>query len=277
MNQNIVQPLLEKSLAKQITFPEILETLTREGVESYHVDFFRDECRYYAKSGESLVTKVPFSHGEVAAEFSVAGVDAINKRVQARQATFADFLREAPAAGCAFYSVYVVAKKVRYFGRDGGEHIQYLPGSSSLSRSVDSEGRGARTSRSAIKSVDINAPVERVFDFLANPMNWPQYAVVNMRSVKPGVNGWFDTVTKFGEGKIKVYPIKELGIFDHTWKDPQASWTVPARVVPNQGGSTVMMTIYQPNVMTDQQFDDAMVEMDKEMDSLKELMEASPV
>jgi len=117
--------------------------------------------------------------------------------------------------------------------------------------------------------------VERTFDFLADPMNWPQYAIVNMKSVKPGTDGWFDTVTRFGNGQLKVSPIKELGIFDHTWKDQQASWIVPARVVPNQGGSTVMMTIFQPSVMTDDQFEEAMREMDKEMNTLKRILEAS--
>lgn len=129
--------------------------------------------------------------------------------------------------------------------------------------------------RSAIKSVDIQAPFERAFGFLANPMNWPLYAVVNLRSVKPGDNGWFKIVSKFGEGEIKLSPVKELGICDHQWRDPQANWTVPLRVVPNGDGVTVMMTLFQPPVMTDQQFDQAMSEMDIEMNKLREVLESS--
>jgi|SRR5665213_15538 len=96
-----------------------------------------------------------------------------------------------------------------------------------------------------------------------------------MRSVHPGIDVWFDTVTRSGRGQIKVNPIKELGILDHTWWDPQASWIVPARVVLNKTGSTVMMTIYQPAVMTDQRFEEAMREMDKQFNTLKEILEAS--
>ena len=132
-------------------------------------------------------------------------------------------------------------------------------------------------SRSAIKSVDIQAPFERVFGFLANPMNWPRYAVVNLRSVSPGECGWFKMVTKFGQGEIRVNPIKELGIIDHDWRDPQASWTVPARVVANGDGATVMFTIFQPPVMTELQFDYAMKEMDIEMRKLRELLEDAAV
>ncbi|HUO33419.1 MAG TPA: SRPBCC family protein [Candidatus Acidoferrum sp.] len=128
--------------------------------------------------------------------------------------------------------------------------------------------------RSAIKSIDIQATVDKTFAFLADPLNWPRYAVVNLRSVTPGQNGWFKAVTKFGEGEIKVDGVEEFGILDHVWKDPQASWKVYCRVVPNGDGSTVMMTLFQPPVMNDQMFDHAMKEMDIEMAKLKEVLES---
>ena len=130
-------------------------------------------------------------------------------------------------------------------------------------------------SRSAIKAVDIQAPFERVFGFLANPINWPRYAVVNLRSVSPGEHGWFKMVTKFGHGEIRVNPVKELGIIDHDWRDPQANWTVPARIVGNGDGVTVMFTVFQPPIMTGEQFDQAMKEMDLEMNKLREVLESS--
>jgi uncharacterized protein YbcV (DUF1398 family) len=129
MNNAMIQELIEKALARKITFPEILAALTKEGVESYHVDFLRNEVRYYTKSGESLTVNASFVHKGVAGEFSAEKLDAINRRVQAGQASYADFVREGTAAGCACYVVYLNGKLVRYFGRDGGEHIQYFPGS----------------------------------------------------------------------------------------------------------------------------------------------------
>ncbi|MGA7915480.1 MAG: DUF1398 family protein [Candidatus Acidiferrales bacterium] len=129
MNQAVFQELIAKALAAKITFAGILAALVREGIESYHVDFLRNEFRYYAKNGESFVTPAALVHDGVAAEFSAEKLEAINKRVQAGQAVYADFVREAPAAGCAYYIVYLQGKKVRYFGRDGDEYIQYFPGS----------------------------------------------------------------------------------------------------------------------------------------------------
>jgi hypothetical protein len=128
--------------------------------------------------------------------------------------------------------------------------------------------------RSKIKWVDIQATPEKVLAFLSNPINWPAYAVVNLRSVSPGEDGWFKAVTKFGQGEIKINAVKELGVFDHIWRDPQATWEVFSRVVPNGDGSTVTMTLFQPTVMTDDQFDQAMDDMEIEMYKLKELMEA---
>lgn len=131
-----------------------------------------------------------------------------------------------------------------------------------------------KIARSVIKSVDIQAAPEKVYAFLADAMNWPQYAIVNLRSVSPGQDGWFKAVTKFGEGEIKVIGTKELGVLDHIWRDPQASWQVYARVVPNGEGSTFIMTLFQPPVMSGSQFDHAMKEMDTEMVKLKEILEA---
>jgi uncharacterized protein YbcV (DUF1398 family) len=129
MNKALIQELIGNALARKITFPEILATLAQEGVESYHVDFFRDEVRYYSKDGESLVVNASFVHQGVAGEFSAEKLDAINRRVQAGQASYADFVREGTAVGCACYVVYLNGKLVRYFGRDGGEHVKYFLGS----------------------------------------------------------------------------------------------------------------------------------------------------
>ncbi|MGB7728113.1 MAG: DUF1398 family protein [Candidatus Acidiferrum sp.] len=128
MNKTVIQELIDKALAGKITFPEIIANLMNEGVESYHVDFLRNESRYYGKNGESFVTSVALVHDGVAAEFSAETLEGINKRVQAGQAWYADFVKEGAAAGCAYYIVYIYGKKVRYFGRDGDEYIQYFPG-----------------------------------------------------------------------------------------------------------------------------------------------------
>jgi uncharacterized protein YbcV (DUF1398 family) len=129
MDTIVIPELIANALAKKNTFREILATLAREGVESYHVDFLRNELRYYATNSESFVTKAALAHDGVAAEFSAEAIERINQKVQSGQASYPDFVREGTAAGCAYYIVYLNGKKVRYFGRDGGEHVQHYPGS----------------------------------------------------------------------------------------------------------------------------------------------------
>lgn len=267
MNTTVIQSLMPRALSRAVTFPEILRTLSEEGVGSYHVDFLRHEARYYGEGEDNLVVSVPFSHGPIPGEFSAERLASINARVQAGEAAFADFVREGTAAGCAYYIVYVAGRKVRYFGRRGGEYVQYLPGADRPAAPA------APPSRSAVKSVDVNAPPSRAFGFLSNPLNWPEYAVVNLKSVTQGEGGWFKAVTKFGEGGLKMSAVPELGTFDHVWKDPQATWDVYGRVVPNGAGCTVLMTLFQPPVMDDAMFDAAMRDMDVELAKLREILE----
>lgn len=127
MDKEAIRDVLDKALAKAIAFPDVVAALQKQGVESYHVDFLRNEYRHYARNGESFVTDVPLVHDGVAAELSAEKLENINKRVQSGQAWYPDFVREGAAAGCAYYIVYLYGRKVRYFGRDGDEYVQYFP------------------------------------------------------------------------------------------------------------------------------------------------------
>ena len=94
MDKPTIQSVIDRSLGKVSTFPEILATLQKEGVESYHVDFLRNEYRYYAKNGESFVTDVALVHDGVAPVFSAEKLENTSKRVQSGQAWYPDFVME---------------------------------------------------------------------------------------------------------------------------------------------------------------------------------------
>ena len=55
-----------------------------------------------------------------------------------------------------------------------------------------------------------------------------------------------DMETPIGPAKLRIRPNKELGILDHDFLAPDASWTVPARVVPNADGAEFMITFFHP-------------------------------
>jgi hypothetical protein len=112
-----------------------------------------------------------------------------------------------------------------------------------------------------------------VFRFLADGANWPKWAVVNVLSVSPAGDGWWDMRTPGGPAKLRIRPVEAHGILDHDFVAPEARWTVPARVVPNVGGAEFLITFFQPPSFTDEFFDSQVALVDKELARLKEVLE----
>jgi hypothetical protein len=127
--------------------------------------------------------------------------------------------------------------------------------------------------RCITKTISIDVSVERVFTYLANAKNWPQSAIVNVKAVNPRDDGWWDMTTPAGPAKLRICAMKEYGILDHDFEAPDASWSVPARVILNGTGSEFMITFYQPPHFTDVFFDEQVSLVDKELAKLKENLE----
>lgn len=129
--------------------------------------------------------------------------------------------------------------------------------------------------KSITKTLDLAANPEAVFDFLANPLNWPQFAVINLKSIKPGKENCFQIISKNGPGELKMCSCKEYGILDHVWKDSQASWHVYMRAIPNYEGTTLLTTFFQPKQIDSTAFEKSMQEMDLEFAKLRTILEKS--
>ena len=129
--------------------------------------------------------------------------------------------------------------------------------------------------RSVTKTVSIDRPVGEVFDFVADPANWPAWAVANVQAVEPTEDpDWWLMTTPHGPAKLRIRGNAELGILDHDYLDELASWRVPARVVANHGGSELMITFFQPPTFTDAFFDEQTALVDVELATLKRILEA---
>lgn len=130
------------------------------------------------------------------------------------------------------------------------------------------------TARSVIKSVRIACDPERAFDYLADLANWPAWAIVNVKSTRPTKDSeWWDMMTPHGAARIRMRAERRHGILDHDFHDPQAAWTVYARVIPNGTGAEFMMTFFQPQSFTDSFFDEQIKLVDVELEKLKEILE----
>ena len=127
--------------------------------------------------------------------------------------------------------------------------------------------------RSVTKTVSINRDVKTVFFFLADAANWPRWAIVNVKSVKPAGRDWWEVETPDGRARLRIRADDGQGILDHDFQAADAQWTVPARVVANGDGSEFVITFFQPPAFSDEHFDQQVALVDQELAQLKVLME----
>ena len=129
-------------------------------------------------------------------------------------------------------------------------------------------------SESRTKSIVINAPVSKVFSFVANLANWPRWAVNNVVAVKPGSTEWWAMETRTGLGRIRIKPDQAAGVLDYDLISAGISWAISARVVPNGDGSEFSLTFTPPATASPEAFEKQVGLADKELARLKDLMES---
>jgi hypothetical protein len=124
------------------------------------------------------------------------------------------------------------------------------------------------------KTINIKASPERVWDFLNDLANWPQWAIHNVFSATPGENGYWLLEGPRGTQHVKMLSDKALGILDQEFNDPEeGNWLVPCRVVAGSEGAHFMMTFTKPGVMPDEPFYKAVELIEQEISKLKEVLE----
>lgn len=134
---------------------------------------------------------------------------------------------------------------------------------------------GTVPTRSITKSVAIDRSPDAVFSFIADPANWPRWAIVNVQSTNRSAEpGWWDMETPRGSGRLRIHAEPRFGILDHEFVNDEAYWAVPARVVPNGRGAEFMMTLRQPPGMSDAVFESQVALIGDEYAMLKRILEA---
>lgn len=127
--------------------------------------------------------------------------------------------------------------------------------------------------RSRTLSVSIERPPEQVYRFVSDPANLPKWATAFCLSVSKSEGEWV-VETPNGPVGIRFAEPNEWGVLDHTVTvSPGVEIRVPMRVIPNGSGSEVLFTLFQMPEMSDAQFaeDTGMVERD--LGTLKNVLE----
>jgi hypothetical protein len=137
------------------------------------------------------------------------------------------------------------------------------------------EKRGGSSTRKVIvKTMLVNGrSPDDVFNFFEDVKSSMESGGA-ARSVTMDNDGWwtFDHVVA-GTAKMKLMPFREAGVLDHIFVGAGLEWNVYSRIVPNQGGSTVVWIFTRPAGISDEIFEKQLEGFDHEMILWKKVLE----
>lgn len=125
-------------------------------------------------------------------------------------------------------------------------------------------------------TLSIDAPKERVFDFVSNVENLPKWATVFCRRLRKDDRGRWRVLSPDGEIFFRIDANAEAGLVDmRGGPDEGAMAYWPARIVACPDGQALLtFTAFQYPGMTDEQFGAACDGLKAEFPRLKALAEA---
>lgn len=94
-----------------------------------------------------------------------------------------------------------------------------------------------------------------------------------MPDAKMTSDGWWSFSTPRGNAKLKFNENKSLGILDHMFIDKESKWDVPMRIVSRGDESEVIITLIKPDELTDEQFNERMIEIEQVFGNMKKIIE----
>lgn len=121
--------------------------------------------------------------------------------------------------------------------------------------------------RSRTISILVNRKTGDTFDAI---LNCPSKM---MPDAKMTSDGWWSFSTPRGNAKLKFNENKSLGILDHMFIDKESKWDVPMRIVSSGDESEVIITLIKPDELTDEQFNERMIEIEQVFRNMKKIIE----
>jgi hypothetical protein len=123
-------------------------------------------------------------------------------------------------------------------------------------------------------SVSIQRPPDEVYDYLANPANFPQWSAF-VTKIEPEGSAWRAT-TPCGTIRIQFEPRNVYRVLDHTVSTAEGKHVhVPMRVIPNgSDASEVLFSVFRQPDMTDEHFVADIKLVRTDLASLKRVLES---
>ena len=127
-------------------------------------------------------------------------------------------------------------------------------------------------------SIPIDAAPDVVYKFVADAFNMARWAPGFCQTIAadPAVeHGWRITTADGTQARARFVAPNALGIVDHWVALPEAGEVyVPMRVVANEAGSEVLLTVFRQPAMTEAQWDTDAEAVRADLERLKALLEA---
>lgn len=130
--------------------------------------------------------------------------------------------------------------------------------------------------KSRTLSVSIDFIPARVYDYVSNPENLPEWAKSLALSVRKTESGW-KVGTPQGPVSFRFAVKNTFGVLDHCitpLRGPEV--LVPMRVVSNNYGSEVLLTLFQNPGVTDAEFAKDAKLVGQDLERLKNILEKVP-
>ena len=124
-------------------------------------------------------------------------------------------------------------------------------------------------------SIPINRPYAEVYEFLAEPRNFPSWAS-NLGADFAHVGGTEWATTRTGRVILRFSARNDFGVLDHAvYAEGTKPIITPMRVIANGDGAEILFTLLQRPGMTDAEFESEAEWVRSDFDALRSLFETA--
>lgn len=114
------------SFTSKMSFPILISTLEKMGVESYRVDLALQATCYYMADGEVMSESFQFEI-DIAEDFNDGEIRAVIADSRHDSLDHKDFLKRLMNAGVSSYTIFIKGQKTLYYSRSGDCYVDNFP------------------------------------------------------------------------------------------------------------------------------------------------------
>ncbi|WP_339617038.1 SRPBCC family protein [uncultured Gilvimarinus sp.] len=124
-------------------------------------------------------------------------------------------------------------------------------------------------------SVVIDAPADTVYHFVRDAHNLPRWVPFFTSVTATADADTWQAQTPDGPTEIQFAPSNSFGVLDHRIRfSSGAILSNPMRVIKNGNGCVLMFTLFQINNMSEAQFNEDVRLVEKDLKTIRQLIEA---